>query len=489
MLEVIERGHNNSTLLAFIYDMKINFALLSILFPLSVSIVSGQNIIQNGDFEGFDRWAERVFCEYSDAEYFTFYVDHWNTPKLSSPDYFSFNPKRRCNLFPLKPHSGYAHLGLTINNSIGFREIINNILKEPLVKGQTYYIEYWTAPFHKEQKIYPGAEKGRGTVYHKSDGFQIHFHTYTDETSIHLLKPKVNNPHVEGPALLDIKRGEWYRVSSIYEADDTYTHMLFGNLTNQITYSEKEYEITFPSNIELSRESYYYFDDFFMAKALSGYQSVNGISMDPYRTVNSSDLLFPLGKADVTPEHINQVDDVWVNINQDKIININIRGYTDNSGSKTVNDSLSNARAMNVKDQLISNGYPADKITVNAFGSEVAKASNDTEEGRKYNRRVEITFNVENELSQAANVLFDKYEANDRSKMTGNPLVITHNHLDLNYPAKALIYSSNESDPEQVIDIKNADAIEYGLFKSGNSYRVILIGTSGQQWRLNYIHK
>jgi len=159
---------------------------LSLFLLLFIVGLHAQNIIQNGDFEGFDKWTERQYCQYSDVEYFTVYVDHWNTPSQSSPDYFTYHPKRRCNLFPVKPHSGYAYLGLTLYTDRGFHEYINNPLARPLEKGKLYYIEYWIAPYHKPDKVYPGSHKGRATYFHPSNNIGFYFHKIEEELSIHM---------------------------------------------------------------------------------------------------------------------------------------------------------------------------------------------------------------------------------------------------------------------------------------------------------------
>jgi phosphate transport system substrate-binding protein len=63
-------------------------------------------------------------------------------------------------------------------------------------------------------------------------------------------------------------------------------------------------------------------------------------------------------------------------------------GFADNTGSKDVNCRLSKERAQAVSDQFGQWGL--NPATVSGFCSELAVASNDTEDGREKNRRVEI---------------------------------------------------------------------------------------------------
>jgi general secretion pathway protein A len=67
-----------------------------------------------------------------------------------------------------------------------------------------------------------------------------------------------------------------------------------------------------------------------------------------------------------------------------------IKGYTDSTGNYWYNKKLSKIRADIVKDQFIKNGINAARIKTLGLGPESPLESNETENGRKLNRRVEI---------------------------------------------------------------------------------------------------
>ncbi|AUI88436.1 hypothetical protein BS333_19100 [Vibrio azureus] len=69
---------------------------------------------------------------------------------------------------------------------------------------------------------------------------------------------------------------------------------------------------------------------------------------------------------------------------------VEITGYTDNSGPAAYNLKLSERRAQAVADYLIATGVNADRFTVTGKGMEDPVASNSTAEGREKNRRVEV---------------------------------------------------------------------------------------------------
>ncbi|WP_086980736.1 outer membrane beta-barrel protein [Vibrio aphrogenes] len=69
---------------------------------------------------------------------------------------------------------------------------------------------------------------------------------------------------------------------------------------------------------------------------------------------------------------------------------VEVIGHTDSVGRATYNQQLSEARAQRVADYLMSQGIERDRITVKGYGEFRPIASNDTAQGRAFNRRVEI---------------------------------------------------------------------------------------------------
>jgi OmpA-OmpF porin, OOP family len=70
---------------------------------------------------------------------------------------------------------------------------------------------------------------------------------------------------------------------------------------------------------------------------------------------------------------------------------LKIEGHTDNVGDPAQNKKLALDRATAIKDALVQAGAPADRIIVEGVGPDRPIASNDTEEGRAKNRRVELS--------------------------------------------------------------------------------------------------
>ncbi|HHJ19765.1 MAG TPA: OmpA family protein, partial [Gammaproteobacteria bacterium] len=84
------------------------------------------------------------------------------------------------------------------------------------------------------------------------------------------------------------------------------------------------------------------------------------------------------------------LDSVAENLNANTAVNVEIAGYTDNTGDAGYNKGLSQKRAEAVREYLISKGVSDSRMTAKGYGIESPIADNTTSAGRKKNRRVEL---------------------------------------------------------------------------------------------------
>jgi general secretion pathway protein A len=89
---------------------------------------------------------------------------------------------------------------------------------------------------------------------------------------------------------------------------------------------------------------------------------------------------------------LNRLAKLLINKQETKIL---ITGYTDSTGPKSYNKAISKRRAETVKNYLINNGVNLSKISAVGVGSQDFLASNETENGRRLNRRVEIQLKMD----------------------------------------------------------------------------------------------
>ena len=106
--------------------------------------------------------------------------------------------------------------------------------------------------------------------------------------------------------------------------------------------------------------------------------------------LDANALNFDFDKSVVKPQYFELLENLKKYIDQNNY-EVTITGYTDSKGSEKYNIALSQRRAEAVRDKLIEFGLEADRIVgLVAMGEADPVATNDTEEGRLQNRRVEF---------------------------------------------------------------------------------------------------
>ena len=103
-----------------------------------------------------------------------------------------------------------------------------------------------------------------------------------------------------------------------------------------------------------------------------------------------SGINFAYNSADVQPQFRRTLDQVSGVLSQYRDTYIDIYGHTDSTGSDEYNQTLSERRAISVADYLSGRGVQSARIGTRGYGKTQPIASNDTEQGRATNRRVEV---------------------------------------------------------------------------------------------------
>ena len=108
--------------------------------------------------------------------------------------------------------------------------------------------------------------------------------------------------------------------------------------------------------------------------------------------VLSSGVNFEVGKSTLLSGAKSELNEMLEVMRKYPDSNWKISGYTDNTGSYSLNMKLSYDRAQAVADYLIQNGIKRSRLIVSGNGPNYPVADNATESGRSLNRRVEINF-------------------------------------------------------------------------------------------------
>ncbi|GHE22864.1 TolC family outer membrane protein [Halomonas urumqiensis] len=112
----------------------------------------------------------------------------------------------------------------------------------------------------------------------------------------------------------------------------------------------------------------------------------------------SADALFAINSAELSAEARGELTELASQIRgRNDLVRIFIAGHADTTGNDAINDPLSQDRADSVASHLVSQGVRRELIQTEGYGSREPVATNDTVEGRRQNRRVEVTLEREDE--------------------------------------------------------------------------------------------
>jgi outer membrane protein OmpA-like peptidoglycan-associated protein len=109
------------------------------------------------------------------------------------------------------------------------------------------------------------------------------------------------------------------------------------------------------------------------------------------QTIRLNNLFFDFNQSVLKSESFAELDRLVALLKASPKMEVEIAGHTDNVGNDALNKKLSIDRAKAVRDYLVSKQISANRLKTVGFGKSKPLASNETEEGRQQNRRVEFT--------------------------------------------------------------------------------------------------
>jgi len=126
----------------------------------------------------------------------------------------------------------------------------------------------------------------------------------------------------------------------------------------------------------------------------AGYKEIHKdlylVPIEVGQVVRLNNVFFDFDKWDLRPESFIELDHVVKLLQENPAIEIELSAHTDSRGSDEYNYKLSDNRAKSVMDYIISKGVDAVRLRSQGYGETVPVATNETDEGRQLNRRVEF---------------------------------------------------------------------------------------------------
>ncbi len=146
--------------------------------------------------------------------------------------------------------------------------------------------------------------------------------------------------------------------------------------------------------IAVKAEGYLFHSENFDIPLISGYQEITKEVALKNVSVGSKivlrNIFFDFGKYSLRPESTSELERLYKLLFDASSLRIEISGHTDNKGSAELNKKLSEDRAKAVVDYLILKGIDANRLTYKGYGKDEPIETNDTEQGRQFNRRTEF---------------------------------------------------------------------------------------------------
>ena len=352
--------------------MKISLSFLSSTFFCIAFNTIAQNLVPDPGFEIVRKMPSKennsIYC-----------TKDWMSPiGDGGADYYNKSGTRHAgvpkNIFgKQKPHSGNAYGGVCIRTK--FMEYVETKLLDTLIKDQDYLVEFYIS--RAERSI--GSVKEFGVLFTKKITMGINGVGIPAEPSVDFQKKKGYK-----------NKKKWTQCSAVYRAKGYETALTIG----YFNYKRAEHFKGF---------SHYYIDDVtvtLIKKKDDVFVSSNVTDSIPKtfspklgETIVLKNIFFNTNKSELLVESFSELDKLVDYLNDAQHTSIEITGHTDKTGNETINKILSEARAKAVADYLILKGINKLRITYKGYGSSHPIATNDTEEGKQQNRRVEFVVN------------------------------------------------------------------------------------------------
>jgi outer membrane protein OmpA-like peptidoglycan-associated protein len=116
----------------------------------------------------------------------------------------------------------------------------------------------------------------------------------------------------------------------------------------------------------------------------------------------SDKVLFDFNKSDLNMAARNSLDKIIIVLQKYPDTNIEIQGHTDSKGSNAYNQTLSVKRSTSVSGYLATKNIASSRLSTKGFGEEVPKYTNESDEGRTQNRRVEFLITANEKMKAEA---------------------------------------------------------------------------------------
>jgi outer membrane protein OmpA-like peptidoglycan-associated protein len=348
-----------------------------------------QNLVPNSSFEEYFRCPASFSTDRRD-----FYLPGWSSANKGTPDHYHqcswgdndvpFNWAGQSNA-----HSGMGYAGVYTwsNNGKNYREYIQVELVTPLSKGARYRVEF----FFKLSSYSVFATDRIGFSF--SDSL---LNRDDDKLIKHLSAiNKTNSTPFTGE--------KWEVFTTEYTARGTETAVLIGNFSDDRSTHHQRIDKHAGKSFMLSASAYYYIDDVSVVQTWPPVEVpadtttdaitwTDGRKIEPNEVFILKNIQFGYDSFELLDISFKELDKLVSVMNERPEWNVELSGHTDDRGSDDYNLELSQNRARQVGNYLVSHGVDTRRIQIKGFGKQYPLVNQMDEEARGVNRRVEVRF-------------------------------------------------------------------------------------------------
>ncbi len=341
-----------------------------LLFNSSVfsQTIIDKNICPNGSFENYKKKSDNIKNAIP-----------WKG--IATVDYYQ-KPLANDTAAQKGARTGECYAGLRYQKK--YKEFLEVKLAEPLRRGTKYQIE-----FYVRLAFWSNATLKEFGAYFSKNGFKG-FQGFEKQNLVDTIAKK-------GSLIGGYK---WIKITGVYQAGGGEKYIALGNFEDSRKAMQK-LNIFKPG----FKEAYYFVDDVSL-KAMknpedeikivvvgSSYEkdSVLQVKQDIHvgEKITLREINFEKARSYITPESYGELNKFVQYLLRHPSFQIQINGHSDNTGSAKKNQKLSEDRARAVFEYLIEHGVQ-NKMFYKGYGNTQPIATNDTEEGKAKNRRVEF---------------------------------------------------------------------------------------------------
>ena len=368
------------------YDPKSVNYIKYLFFLLSFPLFS-QNLVQNPSFEDTKRCFEIIGA-------FDRNVTNWTSPTFGTTDLFNTCAKGQVGipnnyngLQQSKDGNNYA--GFYLHSDDNYREYVQVALSKELEKDKKYKVSFFVSLAEnsdfaiKNIDYLLSASELNTSIFHEMSERQLkknnvsNFKIYTIE----------NNRYYDN-------KSNWTMIWSEFTAQGDEKYLTIGNfLKNSKT------EKLLVSNKNRNNMSYYYIDLVSLKDANSKESKSkeiviktkkDDITIALNKDYTFQNVIFDFNSSELSRDAKMEINTIYNYLIKNRNTKIIISRYTDNVGDTAFNQTLSEKRAKSVSDYFINLGLNKRRISFVGYGSEKPITTNETEDGRNKNRRVEF---------------------------------------------------------------------------------------------------